>query len=201
MTIHRGLAALVFCVLICTGDSYSSEQDGKQSLENDIAGLYSSNAKTRADAATRLATVGTDAIPLLVPVICDKAKPDFDVAWPSAAKILGELKAEAAAPCLIQMLMSKYPSIGPVVMKPDETLARADPAFAALVQIGEPAVPAIRKRLPFLGPDPAIMALRVLRAINTPSAREAAKAYVKGLQEQLRFADEILAEFGPKAGG
>lgn len=201
MTINRGLAALAFCVLVCTGDSYSSEQHGKKSIENDISKLYSSNAKTRADAAARLATAGTDAIPLLVPVICDKAKPDFDVAWPDAAKVLGELKAEVAAPCLIELLMYKYPSIGPVVMKSDETLGRVDPAFAALVRIGEPAVPSLRKRLPFLGPDPAIMALRVLRAINTPSAKEAAEAYIKGLQEQIRFADEILRAFGPRAGG
>src|SRR5260370_26679165 len=185
MTIDRGVAALAYCVLSGTGDSYSSEQRGKQSIENDISRLYSSNAKTRADAATRLAGAGPGAIPLLVPVICDKAKPDFDVAWPDAAKVLGELKAEAAAPCLIQMLMYKYPSIGPVVMKPDETLARIDPAFAALVQIGEPAVPAIRKRLPLLGPDPAIMALRVLRAINTPNAKEAVEAYIKSLEEQV----------------
>jgi hypothetical protein len=98
------------------------------------------------------------------------------MAWPAAAKLLGGLKAEAAAPCLGEMLMYNYPPIGPVIGKSDKTLADIDPAFASLILIGEPAVPAIRKRLPFLGPDPAIMALRVLRAINTPSSKEATES-------------------------
>lgn len=199
--INRRVAALVSCILICSGGSLSSEQHAKHSIRDDISKLYSNNTKTRADAAIRLAGAGPSAIPFLVPVICDRGKSNFEVAWPDAAKILGELKAQPASPCLIDMLMYNYPSIGPVMTKPDDTLASVDPAFAALVRIGEPAVPSIRKRLPFLGPEPAIMALRVLRAINTSNAKQAAEAYIKGLQEQIRFAGDILRDFGPHAGG
>jgi len=40
------------------------------------------------------------------------------------------------------------------------------------------------------------MAIRVLRAINTPAAREAAIAYVKVLQDQIRLTEQVIAEFG-----
>jgi hypothetical protein len=91
--------------------------------------------------------------------------------------------------------MYSCPSVGPVKAKSDQTLASVDPAFVALMRIGEPAVPAIRRHLRFLGTDPAIMALRALRAINTPSAREAMEAYIKVLQDDVRPANQILGGF------
>jgi hypothetical protein len=171
-----------------------------QLVKKDIAKLYSSNANVRSEAASRLSAVGPSAISLLVAVVCDRTKSNFDVAWPVAAKILEGLKAPAVAPCLVDLLMYRYPSIGPVNGKSDETLASVDPAFAALIRIGEPAVPAIKRHLPFLGPDAAIMALRVLRAINTPSAREAAEAYIEVLQNQVRIANQMLDGFVEKGG-
>ena len=201
MTLIHRLVLLALCVFLCSAGAYSSEQAGQRPVKNAVAKLYSDNAKERSDAAHRLAAAGPSAVPLLVRVICDRTKSHFDVAWPVAAKILGDLKAEAAAPCLVDLLMYEYPSIGPVSEKSDETLAAADPAFAALIHIGEPAVPAIKRRLPFLGPDPAIMALRVLRTIKTPSAREAAEDYMKILQDQVRIAGQVLRDFGERPGG
>ncbi len=201
MTTDRRLSILAFCILICSVGAYPSEQGAGQSVAKDVSSLYSENARIQAEAASRLIATGPSAISQLVPVVCDRARPHFDVAWPVAARILGELRAEAAAPCLVDMLMYKYPSIGTVVTKSDETLAGVDSAFAALLRIGEPAVPAIRKRIPFLGPEPAIMALRVLRAINTPSAREASEAYLKVLQDQIRFTKQVLRDFGHETGG
>ena len=200
MIIVRILAGFTLFLLICYVTGNASEQPQKQTTEDQAKRLYSEDAGTRSNAAKRLAAAGPSAIPSLVSVLCDKTRKNFDVAWPVAAKVLGELKAEAAAPCLVEMLMDKYPSIGPVVGKSDETLANVDPAFAALVQIGEPAVPAIRRRLPFLLPEPAIMALRVLRAINTPSAKDAAEAYIKFIEDQSRLANQILRDFGQKPG-
>ena len=197
--IHK-LSLLTFCTVFCGVCAYS-EQDAPQSIKNDIAKLYSDNAETRSDAASRLAAVGPSAISLLAPVVCDRTKSHFDVAWPAAAKILGDLKATAAASCLVDLLMYQYPSIGPVNGKSDENLASVDPAFSALTRIGEPAVPTIRKHLPLLRPDPAIMALRVLRAINTPSAREAIEAYIKVLGDQVRIANQILGGFKGRGGG
>jgi hypothetical protein len=164
-------------------------------MENDIRELYAESAKTRAEAVSRLVAAGPSAIPLLLPVVCDRSRANFDNAWPPAARALGSLRAESATRCLVPMLLWNYPSIGPVIMKSDETLVGVDPAFAALVQIGEPAVPTIRSHLPFLGPEQAISALRVLRLINTPNAKVAAEAYIKFLEDQTRMANQVLGNF------
>jgi len=192
----KGRVLLAVCILSFSVSAFSSEPELGSSVKGDINWLYHGNAKRRTEAAERLVAAGPRVIPLLLPVICDRTKPRFKEAWPIAAKILGEMKAKAAAPCLVDLLMYEYPPMGPVIMKTDETLMGVDPAFAALVRIGEPAVPAIRAHLPFLGPEAAIMALRVLRVINTPSAREAAETYIKTLQHQLRFAGQVLEDFG-----
>lgn len=194
MTIHRRVALLALWIVSWSVGAYALGQSGKQALKSDIQELYSHSANAREQAASRLVAAGPSAIPLLVHVICDQSKPNFDRAWSAAAKVLGELKAEAAAPCLVQLLMVKYPNVG--VFKPDETLSRLDPAFAALTQIGEPAVPTIRMYLPNLGPDEAYLALRVLRAINTTSAKEAAEAYIKVLENQIRLSRQVIADFG-----
>jgi hypothetical protein len=186
-------------VLLCGVPLFASGRSSTKSVNEDVNRLY--DAKTQNDAANRLLAAGPRVIPLVLPVICDKTKSRFDVAWPIAAKVLGEMKAEAASRCLVSLLMYDYPPLGPVVMKSDKTLIEVDPAFAALVRIGEPAVPAIRSHLPFLGPEQALMALRVLRIINTPSAKEAAEAYLKLLQDQIRLAGDILLDFGTKPGG
>jgi len=187
------IGILPFCVLALALSLQLARQLRGQSLKDDIRELYSNSARVRADATTRLVEAGPAAIPLLLPVLCDESKPNFDVAWRHAARALGELKAGAAAPCLVQML-----SLGDVtlsVFKPEKTIFDDDPAFAALVQIGEPAVPAIARYLPSLHPNKAYLALRVLRVINTPSAKAAVEAYIKLLENQTRLAKEVLDDF------
>jgi hypothetical protein len=193
------LFVVALCVLMSNVGAYSYSQEKSLVLRQNIDRLYSDDAKARKTAANELVAAGSPAIPLLVRVICDRTKSHFDLAWPAAAKALGDLKAEAATPCLTDLLLYNYPSVGPVIGKPDEMLAANDPAFSALVGIGEPAVPTIKRRLPFLGPDHAIMALRVLRAINAASAREATEAYIDVLRNQLRMATQVAGEFSEKA--
>jgi HEAT repeat protein len=160
--------------------------------ENDIESLYDASADVRAHAADRLIAAGPTAIPSLVQVVCDKAKPNFDRAWPAAAKALGAMKAEAAAPCLVLLLAYNYPPMGSASLKSDETIAGVDPAFVALLQIGPPAVHALQHELPFLHPEGAYVAIRVLRSIKTPAAREAVDEYIKTLQERIRLANGVL---------
>jgi hypothetical protein len=105
---------------------------------------------------------------------------------------LGELKAKTAAACLATLLAHNFPPIGPASMKSDETITQFDPAFAPLIEIGDPAVHAIRAELPFLHPEGAYVALRVLRRINTSSAKEAIDAYIKVLNEQITLANTVL---------
>jgi hypothetical protein len=193
MKIGRIICVLTFCVVSSGLNAYAAGKQIRQSLGDDIHRLYSKSAKERADATSRLVDAGPAAIPLLLPVLCDKSKPNFDLAWRHAAKALGELKAEVAAPCLVQML-----ALGDVtlsVFKPEKTILDNEPSFAALVEIGEPAVPAIARYLPTLHPDQAYLALRVLRVINTPSARVALEDYIKLLQDQTRLAKEVLDDF------
>jgi hypothetical protein len=164
-----------------------------QSLHDDVRELYSRSENVRADAASRLIDAGPTAIPILLPVLCDQSKPNFDVAWKPAAKALGELKAEAAAPCLVQLLALGDVSLS--VFKPEKTIFDYEPAFAALVQIGEPGVPAIARSLPSLHPDKAYLALRVLRVINTTSAKAAVENYIRLLENQTRLARNVLNDF------
>jgi hypothetical protein len=171
----------LFCFVtipeLCPANQQSSR---RQIIERDVSQLYSDSDSIRVNAANRL-------------VLCDKAGANSDVAWRSAAKVLGELKAERAAPCLIQKL-----ALGDVtlsVFKPEKTIAEYDPAFAALVQIGQPTIPAIQRALPSLHPDKAYLALRVLRVINTPAAKEVAEGYFKLLERQAKLTSEVVSDF------
>lgn len=184
---------LGFCVLPLLLALSAAGQQREQQLKQNVRALYSSNDAARSDAASRLVEAGPEAIPLLITVLCNRAEPNFDVAWRPAAEILGKLRAGEAAPCLVQML-----GLGDVtlsVFKPERIIAEHEPAFAALVQIGEPAVPAIARALPSLHPDKAYLAMRVLRVINTPHARAAAETYIKQLENQARLAREVLEDF------
>jgi hypothetical protein len=184
---------LAFCALSSTLSPALMTRETNQAIEDEVNILYGSSPDiVKTQAVDRLVAIGPDAIPLLVPVICDKSKPNFDLAWPFAAKALGELKAKNAAACLATLLAYNFPPIGPASMKSDETITQVDPAFAPLIEIGEPGVYAIRAVLPFLHPEGAYVALRVLRRINTPSAREAVDAYIKYLNNQIRLANTVL---------
>jgi hypothetical protein len=189
---HRKIAMFVFSALAWNLCARAAGQHRKAALEADIRELYNVNTNARAQAASRLVEAGPAAIALLVPVICDRSKLNFDAAWPAAAKALGELKAEVAVPCLVQML-GNDPTMN--VFKPDKTLVDVDPAFAALVEIGEPVVPTVRRYIHILHYDQAYLALRVLRVINTPPAKQAAEEYVQALNNQIRRSKEVIEEF------
>jgi hypothetical protein len=190
---RRAMVIFAFCALCRFPSLNAAAQQRAQRFEREVRDLYSSNSGVRAEATHRLVEAGPVVIPALLPVLCDKSKANFDVAWRSAAQALGNLKADAAAPCLVQML-----ALGDVtlsVFKPETTIAEYEPAFAALVQIGEPAIPAIARALPTLDPDKSYLALRVLRVINTPVARAAVEANVAMLELQTRHAKEVLDDF------
>jgi HEAT repeat protein len=184
----------IYCIM--SGAYALAAAQSRQTIEDDIHALYQSNDEVRQEAAQRLVARGSKAVPLLIGVLCNESKPHFDLAWPIAANALGELKAEAAAPCLVRMLGRNYPPIGSPFAKTDETLRNVDPAFRALVQIGPPAVPAIRSHLALLHPEYSLMAVRVLRLINTPEAKEAAEAYINFLEDQIRCTKQVVADFG-----
>ena len=187
----RATGILLFCML---SPVLASDGEGRRrQLENEAVKLYGDSANERADAAHNLVQAGPAAIPVLLTVLCDTSKPKFDLAWRPAAKALGELKSEAAAPCLVHML-----GLGDVTLsafKSEKTIAEHEPAFTALVQIGEPVVPVIERSLGSLHPDKAYLALRVLRVINTPRAKVAVEAYIKLLEDQSRLAKEVLNDF------
>jgi hypothetical protein len=169
----------------------ASQRQGS-SLKEDIRELYSNNEEARAAATNRLFQAGPAAIPLLVGVVCDGSKPNFDMAWPSAAKILGHFRAESAVGCLTEMLGSD-PTLE--MTAPRELLVQRDPAYATLVEIGEPAVPAIGRRLTHIGFEQAYLALRILREINSPPAKKAAELYLSNLENQIRISKQLVEGF------
>jgi hypothetical protein len=195
MKITRAAVTLALFIL-CVGPSpKSAGQSGTQAIRNDVTKLYSASADERTQAANSLVAKGPSVIPSLLPVLCDSSKANFDRAWPIAAKALGELKAGDAAACLVDMLMHNAAvdaGLGALILKSDKTLADVDPAFAALLQIGEPTVHTIQRQLPFLGPEHAYLVLRVLRRIKTPTAKEAISQYINTLNNQIRLANKIL---------
>lgn len=161
-------------------------------LDPDIQGLYSENAEFRAQARARLVEAGPQAVPLLLPLLCEASKSSSDLAWREAAKAIGDLKAKAGALCLVRLLAN---DLTLNVFASEDTISASDPAYVALRQIGEPAVDAISTALPSLHPDQAYLALRILRGIGTPKAKHAIEAYVHQLENQTRLAKEILSDF------
>jgi hypothetical protein len=178
------------CLLFAALSSRAT-QTARQ-LESDIQGLYSNNAEFRAQARARLVEAGPQAVPLLLPVVCQASKSNSDSAWREAAKAIGELRAEAGALCLVRLLAS---DLTLNVFASEDTIAASDAAYVALLQIGDPSVGAISTALPSLHPDQAYLALRILRRIGTPKARAAVEAYLHGLENQTRLAREILSDF------
>lgn len=191
---RKVLAVSVLCIFSASG-SLGAESLREKEFTADVAKLYSEDANTRASAAKRLMAAGPAVIPALVAVICNPDDQRSQFAWREAAEVLGRLKAAAAASCLAARLMDGFFADKPVLMIPDDRLIREDPAFAALVAIGAPAVPGIRPRIFHLRAEPALLALRVLRIINTPEAKEAGEAYLRFLADQTRFANEIMEGF------
>src|SRR5579884_4291222 len=191
----RRTVALTCLLFSCTFSfcEKPARQDSHASLRTQVRELYSEDESTRMRGTSKLVAAGAPAIPLLISVLHDQTNPHFEVAWPAAARGLGQLKAVNAVPSLIRLLGEGL-EIN-VVGKSDETLAERNAAFAALVEIGEPAVPMIRRMLPLLEFNEAYMALRVLQAIGSPEAREATKRYISGLEDQLRIANEVLKGF------
>jgi HEAT repeat protein len=192
MRIHYTLAIVAFFFLSFDMIPNTTGQSGNKEIESDINNLYSANANVRTQAAQRLVAIGPSAIPWLLPVLCDGSKSIFGVAWRSAAKALGDLKAEAAVRCLLDLLGT---DLTLDISRPTEQIIAREPAFGALLQIGEPAVPTISRCLPFMGPNNAYLALRILRKIDTPNAKAAVESYVSVLENQTRLAKGILADF------
>lgn len=182
------------CLLTIPNLRSDNQDKGRtQMIERYVNQLYSESDSIRANAANWLVGDGQEVIPSVLPVLCTKGETNSNAAWQSAAKVLGELKAESATPCLIQKL-----ALGDVtlsVFKPEKTIAEYDPAFAALVRIGQPTIPAIQRALPSLHPDKAYLALRVLRVINTAEAKEVAEGYLKLLQSQAKLTNEVINDF------
>lgn len=164
-----------------------------QNLKQQVRALYGNNEEMRSAAGRKLVESGPAAIPLLMPVICNGEEPNFAEAWPTAARALGKLKAAVATDCLVQLLGLADPTLS--IYKSEKTIAAYDPAFAALIEIGEPAVPGISRSLPNASLDKAYLALRILRAINTPESKAAADTYMHQLKTQTRLATEVLHDF------
>lgn len=177
--------------LVLAASNLGAAQTSRK-LTSDIQDLYSTNADVRARARARLVEGGPKSVPLLVPVICRTDKSDSDLAWREAAKAIGQLKAEAGALCLVRLLASN-PTLN--VFGPEDTIAESDPAYVALLQLGEPAIFAISTALPSLHPNQAYLALRVLQKIGTPKAKAAVEVYLHELEMQTRMTREILSDF------
>jgi hypothetical protein len=188
------ILARVLIALFLFSHFQASSADGQS--RSDARKLYDGDARVREDAAERLVAKGQEAIPYLLPVLCQRSKPHFDEAWPVAAKALARLKAAEASRCLVPLLLSGFAYVG--ITQSDEKIEEMDPAFAALVQIGDPAVPAIRDRLPMLPFAKSYLALRALRAIGTPAAKSAIHDYISALQRQISLANEMLQQFDDK---
>lgn len=172
------LAFVTLTVVFLAKDCYARNHN-----QSSVQDLYSAKASIRSAAVERLVRAGPRAVPSLISVLNNREHPQFKRAWPLAAHVLSQMKAVEAVPSLLS-LIHEDPTLN-AEMKTDEAISSAEPAFKALIAIGQAGVAAIRQRLPMLDVERGYMATRVLRAIGTPDAIEGISTYVQLLHRQI----------------
>jgi PBS lyase HEAT-like repeat len=90
-----------------------------------------------------------------------------DPVWLNAVRLAGELKIEEAAPSLAKWISVRN---SPIVSLSAESYLKDSPAGHALVQIGNPAIPALQKVLNQGNDDERWESTRALHLIGTPEA-------------------------------
>lgn len=88
--------------------------------------------------------------------------------WENAVKLAGDLKIEEAAPALARWI--NWRSLGPYGLSMEAALVFY-PAATALVEIEDPAIPAVQDALDRGNPDEHYRAVRILCIIHSPSAK------------------------------
>jgi HEAT repeat protein len=114
----------------------------------------------------------------LAPVI--DAGPSHTTQWPgqvwlNAVRLAGELKIEEAAPSLAKWISVRN---SPIVTLSAESYLRDSPAGHALVQVGNPAIPALQKVLDQGNDDERWESSRALLLIDTPQALAVLREHV-----------------------
>jgi hypothetical protein len=89
--------------------------------------------------------------------------------WKNEVEVAGHLKIGAAAPALAKWINWREP--GPVVGLSMEARLVSYPAARALIEIGDPAIPAVQYTLHYGNSGEHYTAIRVLCIIHSPSAK------------------------------
>jgi hypothetical protein len=175
------------------GSSHSHAQDVKERVAKDIEVLYGDDAHSRDAAVRDLIEIGNPSVAQLTMVLRNSEHRNFESAFRSVARVLGELRAAEAAPDLARLLGTGYPTLMLEYGRTNESMAANDPAFEPLIRIGDPVVPELRKQLLIAHWPRAYVILRVLKAIGTPAAQELGKSYVQRLESDLRIAKSLFS--------
>ncbi len=166
-------------------------------IKADIGSLYGRDGQERGRATRDLVEIGRASVPSLLAVLNNDKHPDFERAYRSAATALGDLKASEAAPRLGWLLGTGDSATIIMEGKTDESLAAIDPAFGALVKIGDPAVPELKKELSVGSWNKRYLILRILRSIGTPDSLALGKAYIETIESELRVAKRLFPQENP----
>jgi hypothetical protein len=98
-----------------------------------------------------------------------------DPVWMNAVRLAGELKIEEAAPSLAKWISVRD---SPIVSLSAESYLKDSPAGHALVQIGNPAIPAVQMALNRGNDDERWESSRALILIDTPQALAVLREHV-----------------------
>jgi hypothetical protein len=120
-----------------------------------------------------------------LPAVIEKRTASFEICWTNAARLAGELKIVETAPAL-----AKY--IGPADSGVSTMSERArldgNPAVKALLQIGDPAIPALKEVLAQGSVIERNYTIATLKSIGSPAAKSALREHLK------RETDPVLRE-------
>jgi hypothetical protein len=187
---------LLMTVVLTVAPIGAADQHSTESAALAFEQLQSQSSAKIKQASERLVRLGKsdpkarEYVALHLPPLIEKGPQDYLGRWTTFVRLAGELKIAEAAPALVKWLT--IDNIGEISTAGFMRLEN-NPAGAALVQIGEPAIPAVVTVFDHGTLRERRYAVYVLNQINSPSAKRA-------LREQLnRESDENLKEFIQKS--
>jgi hypothetical protein len=188
MIVRRFLITAALALVPLSIAAQNSEQSAELVLEK-LQSQSPANIRQASEQLLRLAKSDPKAreyIALHLPPLIEKGPKDYLGRWITLVRLAGDLKIAEAAPALVKWLT--IDNIGEISTAGFMRLEN-NPAGAALVQIGEPAIPAVRTVFDNGTLRERRYAVYVLNQINSSSAK-------KALRDQLnREPDEDLRDF------
>ena len=184
-------SALLAATLNEEKPAMSPEEENK--LVQVATGLYSKDSAVRERARRELIAAGDHCIPVMERVSWYDPKFDYRLFEEEKIKVLSGLRTRAAVLGLVECIgYSRSWTTVPTIAA-EETVRRDFPSYAALVEMGQQAVPELGQGLVWHGTRDVLI-VKALRNIGGPEATEHVRRYVNSLEGELQHAKLVLQE-------